>query len=186
MSVIDLLDQLEGLVVSGRRVPFTPSVLLNEDEALDLIDQARTYLPEEMKQARWTVEEQSRILAEAADEASAMRASAQQEAERIHSAAVERAQQLVSESEVLRAARERAEALLHEAQAAAAATRQEADRYARGLMERLETQLGQMAATVRQGIETLQGEAHPVEATPSGGAREMRGSISRRRGAAAR
>ena len=186
MSVIDLLDQLEGLLVNGRRIVFTPMVLLNEDEALDLIDQARTYLPDELKQARWTVEEQGRLLAEAEEQASAMRASAQQEAERIHQLAIERAEALVSDSEVLRAAHDRAEALLRETQAEAATTRQEAARYARSLMERVEAHLGQMAATVRQGIATLDGQPQHAEAEEPAGAREMRGSNSRRRGVGAR
>jgi len=33
-TVIDLVDQLEELVSTGRRVPFTAGVVVNEDELL--------------------------------------------------------------------------------------------------------------------------------------------------------
>ena len=33
-TVIDLVDQLEELVSTGRRVPFTAGVVVNEDEVL--------------------------------------------------------------------------------------------------------------------------------------------------------
>ncbi len=55
MSIIDVIDELETLVAGGRRVPFTPSVVVNEEEALELIDRARLELPEEIRQARYTV-----------------------------------------------------------------------------------------------------------------------------------
>ena len=65
MSIIDVIDQLEGLLAGGRRVVFTPNVIVNEEEALELIDRARLELPEELKQAHWTAQERERLIAEA-------------------------------------------------------------------------------------------------------------------------
>ncbi|TMD72057.1 MAG: ATPase, partial [Chloroflexi bacterium] len=43
--------------------------MLNEDELMELIDQIRFNLPDEIKQANWTVSEQQRIMTEAHAEA---------------------------------------------------------------------------------------------------------------------
>ncbi|HEX6492633.1 MAG TPA: hypothetical protein VF112_03920, partial [Candidatus Dormibacteraeota bacterium] len=81
-SVIDLLDRLESLVVNGKRIVFTPNVVVNEDEALDLIDRARMQLPEEMKQAHWVIEEQDRLIGQARETAEQLVEEAREAAER--------------------------------------------------------------------------------------------------------
>ena len=153
MSVIDLLDQLEGLIANGRRIVFTPSVMVNEGEALDLVDRARMELPDEIKQAHWTVQKQQRLMAEA------VVAAARQEADRLLAEASARAETMVSEAEVVRAAQARAEAMLRDARAAAARIREEADAYVRDVMGRLEANLARMTETVRAGIESLAPQA---------------------------
>ena len=176
-SVIDLLDRLESLVVNGKRIVFTPNVVVNEDEALDLIDRARMQLPEEMKQAHWVVDEQDRLLAEAREtaealleeareaaesttagareEAERLAATARQDAERLGREAAEHAAALVSQNAVTRAAEERARTLVDEAEERAARVATEADAYAREGMETLEGQLQRTVQTVRKGIDSL-------------------------------
>ncbi len=68
-TVIDLVDQLEELVSTGRRVPFTAGVVVNEDEVLELIDRTRLALPDELTQARHLLEDQRRVLVDADQEA---------------------------------------------------------------------------------------------------------------------
>ena len=68
-TVIDLVDQLEELVSTGRRVPFTAGVVVNEDELLELIDRTRLGLPDELVQARHVLEDQRRVLVETEQEA---------------------------------------------------------------------------------------------------------------------
>ena len=50
---------------NARHVPLSNNVMVNEDEAMELIDQIRFNLPDEIKQANWTVSEQQRIITEA-------------------------------------------------------------------------------------------------------------------------
>src|SRR5580704_19150424 len=87
-TVIDLVDQLEELVSTGRRVPFTAGVVVNEDEVLELIDRTRLGLPDELMQARHLLEDQRRVVLEA-----------EQEAERILSRAEAEAARMVGEAE---------------------------------------------------------------------------------------
>jgi vacuolar-type H+-ATPase subunit H len=157
-SVIDLLDRLEGLVVNGKRIVFTPNVLVNEDEALDLVDRARIQLPEEIKQAHWVIDEQESIIGRARETAEAIVEEARAAAERDVAGAreeAERAAALVSGHAVARAAEERARTLVHEAEEQASHVSSEADAYAREVMETLEGQLQRTVQTVRKGLESL-------------------------------
>ena len=47
-----LVERLEALIVNGRKLPMTGQVILEQAAVLDLIDQLRIAIPEEVKQAR--------------------------------------------------------------------------------------------------------------------------------------
>lgn len=119
--------------------------MLNEDEAMELVDQIRFNLPDEIKQANWTVSEQQRIITEAHAEAA-----------RIMSRANERAEETSSEHEVLRRAERHATQVVKDAQAKSDQIIQEAESYALEQLKQLEAHLGRTIATVRRGIEALQ------------------------------
>jgi hypothetical protein len=158
-TVIDLVDQLEELVSTGRRVPFTAGVVVNEDEVLELIDRTRLGLPDELTQARHLLEDQRRVLDEAEEESERILSRAETEAARLVDEAHARASVMVGDHEIAEQARLHAATLLAEAEERAAKTCAEADAYAREVMVRLEDQLMRAATTVRKGIEAL-----PVEA----------------------
>ncbi len=160
VTVIDLVDQLEELVTTGRRVPFTAGVVVNEDELLELIDRTRLGLPDELVQARHLLEDQRRVVVEAQQEAERILSRADTEAQRLIDEAHARAAVMVGDHEIAEQARTHAATLLAEAEERAAKTCAEADAYARDVMVRLEDQLMRAATTVRKGIEAL-----PVEAT---------------------
>jgi vacuolar-type H+-ATPase subunit H len=122
--------------------------MVNEDEAMELIDQIRFNLPDEIKQANWTVSEQQRIITEAHAEAA-----------RIMSRANERAEETSSEHEVLRRAERQSTQMVKEAQAKSDRIIQEAESYALEQLKQLEAHLGRTIATVRRGVEALQSTA---------------------------
>ena len=179
-TVIDLVDQLEELVTTGRRVPFTTGIVVNEDEVLELIDRTRLGLPDELVQARHLLEDQRRVLADAREEAEHILGRAEDEASRVldeanaqrgvvigeaHSRAdalLAEAQAhvsaMVSEHAIVEHAHEHAATVLAEAEERAAQTCTDADAYAREVMLRLEEQLMRQATTVRKGIDALQVE----------------------------
>ena len=164
-SVIDLIDQLEELVSTGRRVPFTAGVVVNEDEALELIDRARLGLPDELTQARHLLEDRHRVVDEAEQESERILARAEAEAQRVVDEAGARAQAMTGEHEIAEQARAHASTVLAEAEESAAKIRAEADAYAREVMLRLEDQLMRAATTVRKGIDALPGSGEAAEET---------------------
>ncbi len=150
MNVHDAIDRLEYLVVHSRRIPLTRTVAIDEEEALELIDTLRLSLPDDVKQARWTLQEQQRLLLEA-----------QAEAGRITAQASDRAVAMIGQHELVKRAERQAEALLRETTQRAEETRRAADAYAFEVMQQLEAQLLKTAATVKKGIETLRRPATP-------------------------
>jgi vacuolar-type H+-ATPase subunit H len=157
-TVIDLVDQLEELVSTGRRVPFTAGVLVNEDEVLELIDRTRLGLPDELMQARHLLEDQRRVVVEAEQEAERILSRAETESTRIVAEAEARVAVMVGDHAIADQAREHAATVLAEAEERAAKTCSEADAYAREVMLRLEDQLMRAATTVRKGIDALPSE----------------------------
>ena len=52
MDILQLIDRLEELFNAAKAVPFTHNVVVDEDRMLELIDQMRIAIPEEVKKAQ--------------------------------------------------------------------------------------------------------------------------------------
>ena len=104
MDVLVLIDKLDDVIHNARTVPLTDSVMIDREEIYELLDQMRSTIPEEIKQARWIVKERQEMLAEA-----------KQEADRIVAEANEKAARLASEEEVVRLAEKQAKEIIEDA-----------------------------------------------------------------------
>ena len=144
MNIHEAIDRLEYLIAHSRQIPLTRTVVIDQEEALACIDDLRLSLPDEVKQARWTLQEQQRLLSEA-----------QAEAARVVNKASERAQTMMGQQELMKRAEKQAEVILKEASAKAEETRRAADRYAWEVMQSLEAQLLRTVSTVKKGAEAL-------------------------------
>jgi vacuolar-type H+-ATPase subunit H len=150
VKVDEIIDRMEYLVHHARRVPFSGQVMLDEVEIVELIDELRASLPEEIKQANWTVQEQQRLIGEAHAEAS-----------RITSRANQRAESAIQEHEILRRVERHSQQTLREAQARADDIVREAEAYALEQLQQLEAHLSRTLATVKRGVEALQTSSPP-------------------------
>lgn len=149
MDVLQLIDRLEQLVSSGTRLPLSSRTMIDEQEFLDIIDQLRVTVPEEMKQARRFSQERERVMQQA-----------EAEAEKILGAAQERATQMLQENDLVRRASDEAERVLGEAENQAEEIRRGADAYAFEILAGLENELTKLLATTRKGRATLDRTAH--------------------------
>ena len=52
MDILHLVDRLEELISDCRAIPLTRNIIVDEDRILELIDQMRISIPEEMKKAQ--------------------------------------------------------------------------------------------------------------------------------------
>jgi len=152
MDILHLVDRLEELLNQSRPLPFTHNVMVDEDRILDIIDQMRVAIPDEVKKAQQLLSQRDRILAQA-----------QEEANRTLAIAREKSEQLLERDAIVQAAQARADQLINQARLDLQKERQEADQYVVDQLSRLEVELERSLTQVRNGIHTLQRETVPPE-----------------------
>jgi len=138
------VERLESLVAAGKKVPLTNNVVLEQAAVLELIDQMRVSVPDEVRQAKRITEEARRITDHAREEADAVIARAQ-----------EQAAQMLDERELVRMAQQRAGEILDAANGEAAEVRRGADEYAAGVLIRLEGECIKALTSIKRGIDML-------------------------------
>ena len=77
MEIFSLLENLEELLESGSKVPFSTKVMVDIEELREVLEDIRLKLPDELKQAKWVKEERQRIISDAEKEAEDMLKDAQ-------------------------------------------------------------------------------------------------------------
>lgn len=127
MDILYLVDRLEELLNNGWHVPLTSNVMVDEDEMLDIIDQMRVTIPEEVKQAKRIQQERERLISQA-----------QEEKERIIALAREEGQAMMDEHEILKAAEAQRQAILEEGRREARALLADANAYTLDVLTQLE------------------------------------------------
>src|SRR5579884_1705670 len=101
MDILYLVDRIEAILHAGQKLPFSSKVIIDEHETMDVLDQMRVVIPEEIKTARRLNQDRERITQQA-----------ETEAERILTEAQERAAGLVDEHGLVQEAERRAEEIL--------------------------------------------------------------------------
>lgn len=156
MDIYLLIDQLEGIIATGRRLPLTDAVLLERTRLFELIDRLRVAVPDDVKEAQRTLQQRDQLLHQA-----------QREAERIVTQAEEEVRTRIEGTDIVQLAHQRATEVADQADTEAQRVRNEvqdeanrkradADRYALDVLQRLDAQLALLLASVRRGIDELQ------------------------------
>jgi hypothetical protein len=170
MDILHHIDRLEEMVGEARKVPLGGGAVMPRQRLLDLIDRMRVAVPKEVYDAREVIEKRDQVLADATAEAARIVARAREEVEErlketeVVKAADERARQMIADAqervlELSRDAEAQAAARLDDAHSAAAEEMREADVYALQTLKKLETELNEFITTVQKGIDTLEKRA---------------------------
>jgi cell division septum initiation protein DivIVA len=141
MDILHLIDRLEALVTESFHLPFTANVIVQEDSFLDIVDQMRVSIPDEVKRAKRTEAERERLILQA-----------EEEANRVVDTARETADALTEEHELVEYARKRAEEIEAEAHRQADEILADTDEYIIDQLSELEEQLMRTLTTVRNGL----------------------------------
>ena len=150
-----MIDRLDALMGGGFGVPGTGKVMVDRETALNLIDEMRASIPEDLQHAEEVLTAREALLAEARDASERLRREADEhfrqrvEQHELVTAARAEAQQIIAK------ARQDAEAQLGRAQAEIAEGRRELDEYSLTLLRRLEANLNAQLGQIKQGIEGL-------------------------------
>lgn len=147
MDILQLIDRLEELFNESKSIPLTRNVMVDEDRMLDIIDQMRIAIPEEVKKAQQLLGQRDRVLAQA-----------QEEANRTLELARQKADQMVTKEMVAQEASRRAEQILAQARVEAENIRADADDYAMNSLTQLQDELERISNQVANGIRVLKDE----------------------------
>ena len=70
MDILHLVDRLEDLIDEGRHIPLSKYTMIDEERALEIIDQMRISIPEEIEKSSRIIQQRDRVMAQANEEAS--------------------------------------------------------------------------------------------------------------------
>lgn len=146
MDILEIIEAIEDKIEHSMTIPFWGKGIIDKDELLDLMQEARLKYPEEMKQARWVKEERQRIIAEA-----------QKEAADIIKSAEEKIVAMINEHEITKKAYEQANQIVDSAQGNAREIRVGANQYADGILRGIEEELIATVDNIRESRRQLKG-----------------------------
>lgn len=152
MDIQHLVDRLEDLIDEGRHMPFSKYTMIDEEIALEIIDQMRISIPEEIEKAARILAQRDRVLAQANEEAA-----------RILQQARAKGEEMLDQESSVQAAQNRAANVIEQAHQQAEEITKGADEYVMQVLSRLEQNLLKNLSTVRNGIN----EVHQPKQTPA-------------------
>jgi cell division septum initiation protein DivIVA len=155
----EVLLQLRDVIEAARPVPLSASSMIAKEEVLDLIEEALSHLPEELRAARWLLKEREEFLART-----------RHEADEIIEQARARAERMVQRTEVVKAAEARAYEIVDTAQADARRLRHEVEDFCDQKLASFEIVLERTQKLVGAGRSKLQGTNLLAEAAAAAAA----------------
>lgn len=144
MDIQHLLQRLEDVIEAGHHMPFSRHTLIDEVRALELIDQLRISIPEEVEKAKRILMRREEILGQA-----------HEEGERVVGQARERGTEIVEREVTVQVAQNRANNILEEARRESAQLRADADAYVIQVLGKLEQGLARNLSIARNGIQYM-------------------------------
>jgi hypothetical protein len=148
MDILHLIDRLEELFNESKAFLWFKKVMVDEERMLDLIDQMRLSIPDEIKKAQQINNQKDRIVAQAHEEARRTLELSQTQSEKL----IEN-DQIVKKAEII------ADNIKHKALDETKIIKKEADDYAIQSLEHLETELIRILTQVRNGVNALKQES---------------------------
>ena len=145
MEIFTLLDTLEDILDRSKHVPFTEKVIVDKEEILEIIQEIRLKLPDELKQAKWIKEERGRILQEA-----------EKEADDIVREAENRIISMIDEHEITRKAYDQKAEIIETANEMSREITKGTKDYADGILENLENAINDINISIAKALETIE------------------------------
>jgi F0F1-type ATP synthase membrane subunit b/b' len=144
MECYRIIEQIQDVISSGSKLPFSNKVILDQEILLELIDHLLRALPDDLKDAQSIVNDRQRILIDA-----------QKEGEMIVKEAKNTIEQMVNQDEITKLAKEKSEQILTFAKQTAREIRVGATDFADEILQKAEENLSTLLETVKSGREEL-------------------------------
>jgi vacuolar-type H+-ATPase subunit H len=146
MEALEKLNAAITMVQEAKGVPLSASCIIHKGELLAILDQARVAFPSDLERAKKILSEQERLLEEAKGSADALIAQAREEVS-----------SMISQTEIVAAARKEAKKIMDEVNDESEAQQEEIDAYVDSRLATLEVILNKTLDTITKGRERLAG-----------------------------
>lgn len=143
-DILDMLNELKEIVSNAKGVLLSDNCLVNREQFLHLLGMITNNLPDELKRAKWVVENQHQFENQA-----------RQEASRIMIEAENRAVLMINEHEITLQAQEYAERLVREAEEQAQDLQARSLQYVRDRLEQADESLTNLLVELRRDKQEL-------------------------------
>ena len=155
MELTNLIDKLETLTGGSRRVPITGKVMVDGERLMELIDQMRLAVPQDVREAGEVLERREQILAQTASDARRLKVTAERDAQHLVGDSELVASAKRRAEEIIRAAEDRGQQIVAAVEADSHGRRRGADEYVRETLVKLEREVALVLDTVRHGITSV-------------------------------
>ena len=155
MDIINVIDKVDALVNTSRKLPGTGARLVDADKVMELVEQLRLSIPQNVRAAQEVLQHRDSLVSQAQIEARRIKGQAEEEFKQrvdkheLAAIAQVKADELISESE------RRAERIMEQADAESRNHRIETDAYIVQSLRTLERELATLLSTVRKGLDTV-------------------------------
>jgi cell division septum initiation protein DivIVA len=146
MEVIERIETAIAMVEEARGVPLSASCVLHRGEILELLDSARAAFPNDLASAQQILRDQDSFIEEARVQADQIIAHAREEVE-----------SMISQAEIVAAAKKEARKILDEVAEEAQTQQNEIDAYVDSRLATLEVILNKTSDAIARGRERLAG-----------------------------
>lgn len=142
VNIVELLEYLQDIVENSAKVPISGKAMVDKKEMLDVIDQIINYLPDELKKARWILNERDRILSDA-----------KKEYESIKKETMETMRANVENHDFVKEAKMRADEILNNAKREAKAIRVGSRDYSNDVLSQLDKEIEDKKAELIKSLQ---------------------------------
>lgn len=146
MEVIERIETVITMIEEARGVPLSASCVLHRGEILELLDSARAAFPNDLANAQQILRDQDAVIEEA-----------QVQADQIIAHAREEVESMISQTEIVAAAKKEARKILVEVAEEARSQQDEIDAYVDSRLATLEVILHKTMEVVNRGRDQLAG-----------------------------
>lgn len=146
MDILNLLERIEDIIEESSKFPLSNKVMIDKEEVLEVINEIRLKLPDEINRASWVAKERQRILNEA-----------QVEADELIEKVNNQQRYLVEEHEITKQAQKLANQLIQEAEQKATEMKISAYNYSDEILSKLQERIREINNIIEANREDLKG-----------------------------
>ena len=144
MDILNLLERIEDIIEEASKFPLSNKVMIDKEEILEVINEVRLKLPDEINRASWVAKERQRILNEA-----------QVEAEELIEKVQDQQRYLIEDNEITKQAQKYANQIIQDAERKANDMKLGAYNYSDEILSKLQEKIREINNIIENNREVL-------------------------------